>query len=71
MSVLSNQPTTVEDLDFKDNSYNSDQDFNMNMDNNAYLPPLGIIFHLTAICVPFDVFLCFFQMLNRPGQATT
>ncbi|XP_001660964.2 uncharacterized protein LOC5573637 [Aedes aegypti] len=40
VSVLSNQPTTVEDLDFKDNSYNSDQDFNMNMDNNAYLPPL-------------------------------
>nr|XP_029730129.1 uncharacterized protein LOC109414776 [Aedes albopictus] len=40
VSVLSNQPTTVEDLDFKDNSYNSDQDFNMNMENNAYLPPL-------------------------------
>lgn len=41
VSVLSNQPTAVEDLDFKDNSYNSDQDFHMNMDNNAYLPPLG------------------------------
>ncbi|XP_065088798.1 uncharacterized protein Osi24 [Ochlerotatus camptorhynchus] len=40
VSVLSNQPTTVEDLDFKDNSYNSDQDFHMNMENNAYLPPL-------------------------------
>ncbi|XP_058464059.1 uncharacterized protein LOC131438207 [Malaya genurostris] len=40
VSGLSHPATTVEDLDFKDNSYNSDQDFHMTMDNNAYLPPL-------------------------------
>lgn len=41
VSGLSHPAATVEDLDFKDNSYNSDQDFQMNMENNAYLPPLG------------------------------
>ncbi|XP_055524529.1 uncharacterized protein LOC129718124 [Wyeomyia smithii] len=40
VSTLSHPATTVEDLDFKDNSYNSDQDFQMNMENNAYLPSL-------------------------------
>ncbi|XP_053698170.1 uncharacterized protein LOC128745181 [Sabethes cyaneus] len=40
VSTLSHPTTTVEDLDFKDNSYNSDQDFQMNMENNAYLPAL-------------------------------
>ncbi|XP_058813143.1 uncharacterized protein LOC131677377 [Topomyia yanbarensis] len=40
VSGLSHPATTVEDLDFKDNSYNSDQDFHMTMENNAYLPPL-------------------------------
>ncbi|EDS28951.1 conserved hypothetical protein [Culex quinquefasciatus] len=40
VSGLSHPAATVEDLDFKDNSYNSDQDFQMNMENNAYLPPL-------------------------------
>ncbi|XP_055587687.1 uncharacterized protein LOC129740109 [Uranotaenia lowii] len=33
-------PTTVEDLDFKDNSYNSDQDFQMDMQHNSYLPAI-------------------------------
>ncbi|XP_055615689.1 uncharacterized protein LOC129761884 [Toxorhynchites rutilus septentrionalis] len=38
VSTLSHPATTVEDLDFKDNSYNSDQDFHM--DPNGYLPAM-------------------------------
>lgn len=68
MSVLSNQPTTVEDLDFKDNSYNSDQDFNMNMENNAYLPPLGIILKKYAQMVPLNfLFPMFFFLDSQPA----